>query len=123
MTDGPACRIDRIAEGSSSRRGFLARTAALGAAVAAGPPLARAEALGVPVYIHPASPAPEIKRLYYDGLGDAWVSRILAGPGYGWHPNEPSAEFERDVVVQHAAVPQGRVAWHMAVGVDDWNAR
>ena len=49
------------------------------------PVLARAEALGVPVYIHPASPSPEIKRLYYDGLGDAWVSRILAGPGYGWH--------------------------------------
>ena len=49
------------------------------------PVLARAEALGVPVYIHPASPSPEIRRLYYDGLGDNWVSRILAGPGYGWH--------------------------------------
>ncbi len=49
------------------------------------PVLARAEALGAPVYIHPASPSPEIMDLYYSGLGDAWVSKILGGPGYGWH--------------------------------------
>ncbi len=49
------------------------------------PVLARAEALGAPVYIHPASPSPEIMDLYYSGLGDDWVSKILGGPGYGWH--------------------------------------
>ena len=49
------------------------------------PLLARAESLGVPVYIHPNWPSPEAAQVYYDGLGDELASRILGGPGYGWH--------------------------------------
>ena len=49
------------------------------------PVLARAEALGVPVYIHPNWPSPQALEVYYDGLGDTLASRILGGPGYGWH--------------------------------------
>ena len=49
------------------------------------PVLARAEALDVPIYIHPNSASPQAMDLYYNGLGDERVSRILSGPGYGWH--------------------------------------
>ena len=49
------------------------------------PVLARAEALGVPIYIHPNWASPEVMEIYYDGLGDEWVSRVLSGAGYGWH--------------------------------------
>ncbi|WP_244421339.1 amidohydrolase family protein [Pseudovibrio sp. FO-BEG1] len=49
------------------------------------PLLARAEALGVPIYIHPNWPSPTAMQAYYDGLGDDLTSRILSGPGYGWH--------------------------------------
>ncbi|MGI9295068.1 MAG: amidohydrolase family protein [Pseudomonadales bacterium] len=49
------------------------------------PVLARAEALGVPIYIHPNFASPQVMDIYYNGLGDDWVSRILSGPGYGWH--------------------------------------
>ena len=49
------------------------------------PVLARADALGVPIYIHPNWPSRDAKAVYYDGLGDELVSRILGGPGYGWH--------------------------------------
>lgn len=49
------------------------------------PVLARAESLDVPIYIHPNWPSPEVTNIYYDDLGDSLVSRILGGPGYGWH--------------------------------------
>ena len=49
------------------------------------PLLARAEALGAPIYIHPNWPSPEATAVYYDGLGDSLASKILGGPGYGWH--------------------------------------
>ena len=49
------------------------------------PVLARAEALGVPIYIHPNWASPQVMELYYDGLGNDWVSRVLSGAGYGWH--------------------------------------
>ena len=49
------------------------------------PLLARAEALSVPIYIHPNWPSPRVREVYYDGLGDALASKILGGPGYGWH--------------------------------------
>ena len=49
------------------------------------PLLARAESLGVPIYIHPNWPSPQAMKVYYDGLGDELASRILSGPGYGWH--------------------------------------
>jgi len=47
--------------------------------------LARAEALDVPIYIHPNRASPQVMDLYYNGLGNEWVSRVLAGAGYGWH--------------------------------------
>jgi hypothetical protein len=47
--------------------------------------LARAEALGVPIYIHPNWPSLQATEVYYDGLGDPLVGKILGGPGYGWH--------------------------------------
>ena len=49
------------------------------------PVLARAETLGVPIYIHPNWASPEVMEIYYDGLGNEWVSRVLSGAGYGWH--------------------------------------
>ena len=49
------------------------------------PVLARAEALGVPIYIHPNWASPDVMDIYYNGLGNEWVSRVLSGAGYGWH--------------------------------------
>ena len=49
------------------------------------PVLSRAEALSVPIYIHPNWPSTQAMDVYYDELGDALASRILGGPGYGWH--------------------------------------
>lgn len=49
------------------------------------PVLARAEALNVPIYIHPNWASKEARALYYDDLGDDRVSKVLSGAGYGWH--------------------------------------
>ena len=49
------------------------------------PVLARAEALDVPIYIHPNWASPQVMDIYYNGLGNEWVSRVLSGAGYGWH--------------------------------------
>ena len=49
------------------------------------PVLARAEALEVPIYIHPNWASPQVMDTYYNGLGNEWVSRVLSGAGYGWH--------------------------------------
>jgi predicted TIM-barrel fold metal-dependent hydrolase len=48
------------------------------------PVLARAERLGVPLYIHPGVPPQNVRAAYYDGLpGEA--SFMLAIAGWGWH--------------------------------------
>jgi uncharacterized protein len=44
----------------------------------------RAEELGVPVYLHPTYPAPEVMQAYYAGF-EAPVSLALATAGWGWH--------------------------------------
>lgn len=50
------------------------------------PVLARAAALNVPIYIHPASPPASVRESYYDRLqDDRWLSSVLGGAGYGWH--------------------------------------
>ena len=49
------------------------------------PVLSRAEALDVPIYIHPNWASPQAMDVFYDGLGDEVLSRLLGGPGYGWH--------------------------------------
>ena len=48
------------------------------------PLLARAEALDVPIYIHPGVPPAQVNAVYYDGLSP-FVSRQFAGAGWGWH--------------------------------------
>lgn len=49
-----------------------------------GPVLARAEALDVPIYVHPSLPPRSVLDAYYDDLPGA-TSFLLAGPGFGWH--------------------------------------
>ena len=44
----------------------------------------RAEALGVPVYLHPGYPTAQIMEAYYAGF-EAPVSVTLATSGWGWH--------------------------------------
>ena len=48
------------------------------------PVLARAEALGVPIYIHPGIPPKPVREAYYDGLPDP-LSFVLSIAGWGWH--------------------------------------
>jgi uncharacterized protein len=48
------------------------------------PLLARAEALDVPVYIHPNLPPPAVQKAYYDDLPLA-TGTMLARAGWGWH--------------------------------------
>ena len=92
------------------------------------PVLARAESLGVPVYIHPNWPSPKVMEVYYDGLGDALASRILGGPGYGWHQEIAlhclrlivAGVFDRypklQIVVGHMG--EGLPFWYWRVGED-----
>jgi len=53
------------------------------------PVLARAEALGVPIYLHPAFPREEIFDLYYridrPEYNKENQDYIFSGSGYGWH--------------------------------------
>ncbi|MBV9802384.1 MAG: amidohydrolase [Solirubrobacterales bacterium] len=48
------------------------------------PIFARAEALDVPIYLHPTEPPPAVRTAYYDGLPDRFGD-ILAGNAWGWH--------------------------------------
>jgi predicted TIM-barrel fold metal-dependent hydrolase len=48
------------------------------------PVLARAERLGVRLYIHPGLPPQGVRAAYYDGLPEE-ASFILAIAGWGWH--------------------------------------
>jgi uncharacterized protein len=48
------------------------------------PVLARAEKLGVPIYLHPAAPPPAVREAYFSGL-EPNVAAALAGAGWGWH--------------------------------------
>lgn len=53
------------------------------------PLLARAEALGVPIYLHPGFPPKKVYDIYYDtSRADEdrlFQSYIFSGSGYGWH--------------------------------------
>lgn len=53
------------------------------------PVLARAEALGVPIYLHPAFPRKEIFDIYYridrPEYNEEYQDYIFSGSGYGWH--------------------------------------
>lgn len=48
------------------------------------PILARAEELGVPIYLHPNLPPEAVRKLYYDGLPGN-TGFLLAAPAWGWH--------------------------------------
>jgi uncharacterized protein len=48
------------------------------------PLLARAEALDVPIYLHPGVPPESVRRAYYGGFSPQ-VSQMLATSGWGWH--------------------------------------
>ncbi len=49
-----------------------------------GPILERAEALQVPIYLHPAPPPKAILDVYFSGLDEA-LARMLSIAGWGWH--------------------------------------
>jgi predicted TIM-barrel fold metal-dependent hydrolase len=51
------------------------------------PLLERAEALDVPLYLHPAPPPEAIEKTYYSGL-EAGLARILSIAGWGWHAEQ-----------------------------------
>jgi len=48
------------------------------------PLLERAEALGVPIYIHPAPPPEPVREAYFSGL-EPGLARMLSIAGWGWH--------------------------------------
>jgi predicted TIM-barrel fold metal-dependent hydrolase len=48
------------------------------------PILERAEALNVPIYLHPTLPPREVMAASYGGFSPG-VTFMLAGPGWGWH--------------------------------------
>jgi predicted TIM-barrel fold metal-dependent hydrolase len=48
------------------------------------PVLERAEALNVPIYLHPAPPPEPVFQAYFSGLDPA-VSLMLSTAGWGWH--------------------------------------
>jgi hypothetical protein len=53
------------------------------------PVLARAEALDVPIYIHPGFPPDEVFQIYYSTMRpeykEEYQDYIFSGSGYGWH--------------------------------------
>ncbi len=48
------------------------------------PILEAAEALGVPIYLHPTYPPPAVFDAYYADLARP-IAMTLSGPGWGWH--------------------------------------
>jgi predicted TIM-barrel fold metal-dependent hydrolase len=51
------------------------------------PILERAEALGVPLYLHPAPPPESVEKTYFSGL-EPGLARILSIAGWGWHAEQ-----------------------------------
>ena len=53
------------------------------------PILARAEALDVPIYLHPGFPPEDVFNIYYNtmrpGYDQLFQNYIFSGSGYGWH--------------------------------------
>ena len=53
------------------------------------PVLARAEALDVPIYLHPGFPPKKVFDIYYrierPGFNEEYQDYIFSGSGYGWH--------------------------------------
>lgn len=57
------------------------------------PLLARAEALDVPIYLHPGFPPDEVFEIYYritrPEYNEEYQDYIFSGSGYGWHQEVP----------------------------------
>ena len=51
------------------------------------PLLERAEALDVPLYLHPAPPPEAVEKTYFSGL-EPGLARILSIAGWGWHAEQ-----------------------------------
>jgi predicted TIM-barrel fold metal-dependent hydrolase len=51
------------------------------------PLLERAEALDVPLYLHPAPPPEPVEKAYFSGL-EPGLARILSIAGWGWHAEQ-----------------------------------
>lgn len=49
------------------------------------PILSAAEAVGLPIYVHPGLPHPQVARPYYSGDWPAAVGVMFSGPAFGWH--------------------------------------
>jgi uncharacterized protein len=49
------------------------------------PVLAAAEAVDLPIYVHPGMPAKPVSTPYYGGSWPAAVHFLFAGPAFGWH--------------------------------------
>jgi uncharacterized protein len=49
------------------------------------PILVAAEAVDLPIYVHPGMPADPVSTAYYAGNWPAAVHMVFAGPGFGWH--------------------------------------
>ena len=60
------------------------------------PVLEAAQALEVPIYVHPAPPIRQVQEVYYAGLGDQLSAR-LSLYGWGWH-NEAGIQILRMIL-------------------------
>ena len=60
------------------------------------PVLEAAQALEVPIYVHPAPPLRQVREAYYAGLGDRLSAR-LSLYGWGWH-NEAGIQLLRMIL-------------------------
>jgi predicted TIM-barrel fold metal-dependent hydrolase len=49
------------------------------------PILAAAEAVDLPIYVHPGLPHPQVSRPYYFGDWSAAIGVMFSGPAFGWH--------------------------------------
>lgn len=49
------------------------------------PILAAAEAVDLPIYVHPGLPHPQVSRPYYFGDWSAAAAVMFSGPAFGWH--------------------------------------
>lgn len=95
--EAAADELERAVKDLGFRGAMLAGRPAKGAVFlddpAYEPVLARAEALDVPIYIHPGTPLPQVQDAYYARL-DPIVSARTSVFGWGWH-NEAGIQVLR----------------------------
>ena len=60
------------------------------------PVLAKLNELGVPLYVHPGAPLPQVQQPYYGGLGKTVTARLSLF-GWGWH-NEAGIQVIRMIL-------------------------